>query len=135
MAKEDVGVTINIPRGAVAAGKEVDLTVRPCLNGPFILPEGYKAASPVYLITASTDFLQDVQVSIDHFADLQSKTDCDNMAFLFASATPVDGYIGPEYRFEEIPAANSVFKERQMVGTVAQRHFSFLMVAKRRGKY
>jgi len=101
VAKEDVGVTINVPSGAVAAGEEVELAVRPCLNGQFILPEGYKQASPVYLIRASTDFLQDVQVSIEHFADLQSKRDCDNMTFLFASTTTMDGLNGPEYRFEE----------------------------------
>ena len=133
MAKEDLGVTVNVPSGAVAAGKAVDLTVRPCLNGQFILPEGYKPASPVYLITASTDFLQDVQVSIEHFADLQSKRDCDNMAFLFANTTPVDGPNGPEYRFEECPADKFIFKEGQTVGTVAQRHFAFTMVAKRQG--
>jgi len=101
VAKEDVGVTVNVPSGAVAAGEEVGLTVRPCLLCPFILPEGYKQASPVYLIRASTDFLQDVRVSIEHFAGLQSKRDCDNMAFLFASTTPMDGLNGPEYRFEE----------------------------------
>ena len=121
MAKEDVGVTVNIPHGAVATGKDVDLTVRPCLDGRFILPEGYEPASPVYLVRASTDFLQDVQVSIEHFADLQSKRDCDNMAFLFAGTTPVDGSNGPEYQFEEIPANRFVFKEGQTMGTVAQR--------------
>ena len=135
MAKEDLGVTVNVPSGAVAAGETMNLTVRPCISGQFILPEGYKPASPVYLITASTDFLQDVQVSIEHFADLQSIKDCDNMAFLFANITPVDGSNGPEYRFEEIPAEKYTFKEGQTVGTVAQRHFAFMMVAKRQGKY
>ena len=134
LAKEDVGVTVNVPRGAVATGEDADLTVRPC-HVPFILPEGYKAASPVYLIRASTDFLQDVQVSIEHYADLQSERDCDNMAFLFASTTPVDGLNGPVYQFEEIPAEKFSFKEGQTMGTVAQRHFAFMMVAKRQGKY
>ena len=128
-------MTINVPSGAVAAGEEVDLTVRPCLNGQFILPEGYKQASPVYLIRASTDFLQDVQVSIEHFSYLQSKRDCDNMTFLFADTTPVHGSNGPEYRFEEIPPEKFVFKEGQTVGTVAHRHFAFMMVAKRQGKH
>lgn len=132
LAKEDVGVTINVPSGAVNAGKKVDLVVRPCLHGRFILPEGYEPASPVYLVKSSTDFLQDVQVSIEHFADLQSKKDCDNMAFLFASTTPVNG---SEYQFEEIPPERFVFKEGQTVGTVAQCHFAFMMVAKRLGKY
>jgi len=132
LAKEDVGVTVNVPSGAVIAGKRVDLTVRPCLHGRFILPEGYEPASPVYLIRASMDFLQDVQVSIEHFADLQNKRDCDNMTFLFASTTPVNG---SEYYFEEIPPERFVFKERQTVGTVAERHFAFMMVAKRQGKH
>jgi len=119
----------------VAAGEEVDLTVRPCHNGQFILPESYNPASPVYIIRASTDFLQDVKVSIEHFVDLQSKRYCENMAFLFASATPVDGLNGPEYRFKEIPANKFIFKERQTMGTVAERQFAFMIVAKRRGKY
>ena len=134
MSKEDLGVTINVPSGAVAAGEEVDLTVRPCLNGQFILPEGYKPASPVYLIRGSTNFLEDVQVSIEHYAVLESERDCNNMAFLFASTTPVNGSNGPEYRFEEIPAEKFVFKKGQTVGTVAQRHFAFIMVAKKQGK-
>lgn len=135
VAKEDLGVTVNVPSGAVAKGEKVDLTVRPCLNGRFILPEGYTSASPVYLITTSIDFLKDVKVSIEHFADLQSKRDCDNMAFLFASTTPTDGSNGPEYRFQEISTEKFSFKEGQTVGTVAQRHFAFIMVAKRQGKY
>jgi len=129
-------VTINVPSGAVAPGEEVDFTVRPCLLCPFNLPEGYKQASPVYLIRASTDFLQDVQVSIEHFSDIQSKKDCDNMAFLFANTTPVHGSNGPEYRFEEFPPEKFVFKEVERVGAVALRLPSALiMVAKRHGKH
>jgi len=52
-----------------------------------------------------------VKVSIEHFVDLQSKRDCENMAFLFASATPVNGLNGPEYRFEEIPANKFISKK------------------------
>ena len=134
MRREDLGVTINIPSGAVATGEAVDLTIRPCLNGQFILPEGYKPASPVYLIRASTDFLQDVQVSIEHFADLQSKRDCDNMAFLSASTTTVDGSNGPKYRFVKIPSEKHTFREGHTVGTVALHHFCFMTVAVGQGK-
>ena len=136
MAREDLGVTIKIPPGAVAAGEAVDLTVRPCLNGQFILPEGYKPASPVYLITASTDFLQDVQVSIEHFADLRSKSDCDddNIVFLSASTTPVYGTNGPRYQFVRIPSEKYIFRDGQSVGTVALRHFCFITVAIGQGK-
>ena len=57
------------------------------------------------------------------------------MTFLFADTTPVHGSNGPEYRFEEIPPEKFVFKEGQTVGTVAHRHFAFMMVAKRQGKH
>jgi len=47
-------VIVNVPPGAVAAGDEVDLTVRPCHNGQFILP---KATILPALFTSSEHLL------------------------------------------------------------------------------
>ena len=50
---QEIGVKFDIPPGAVPEGKELDLSVWPCVKGPFQLPIGYELASPIFLISPS----------------------------------------------------------------------------------
>ena len=75
-------IGFNIPPGAVPEGQDFELRVWPCLSGPFVLPDGYQLASPIYLITPSFEFVKDVRLSIAHFAGLDSGSDCSHMTFI-----------------------------------------------------
>ena len=118
---EDIGITLDIPPGAVPEDKQLNLTVRPCLSGPFILPKGYELASPVYLITPAFDFSRDVKLSIAHFADLQSEADCENMTFVSAPCIPHYTASGPQYRFRAFPGG--VFLTEKREASLSLKHF------------
>lgn len=129
---KDVGITVNVPRGAVPKEKLLDLTMHPCLSGPFQMPEGYKPASPVYLITTTLEFSREVKIAIDHFARLQSQDDCDGMAILSASCTPDYSSSGrPLYTFTEIKGVKGTFKLGEQVGVVTLQHFCGLTVGRK----
>lgn len=46
---EDIGVDIDIPPGTVTEQTVIDVSVRPCLSGPFEIPDGIDLASPLIL--------------------------------------------------------------------------------------
>ena len=114
----------NFPPGAIPEGKDVNLTVRPCLSGPFVLPPDLELASVVYNISPAIEFTQKVQLSLSHFADMQSEEDVAGMTFVTAKSTPVDG----EYRFRVLEKGS--FKMGNDTAIVALKHFCNIGVAK-----
>ena len=133
---ENVGISIFIPENSLSIEEEfLDLSVHPCFSGPFELPDGYKSASPTYLITHSRRviFLKDVTVKIHHYACLKREEDCEDMVFLSASSTPVYGESGPPvYVFRRIQGAKGIFKPGDQVGEISLRHFCLLKIGKRK---
>ncbi len=87
---DSIGVAFNILPGAVPEDKEVQLTVRPCLSGPFQPPDQYRLTSPSYLISHSCDFIPAIEISMKlyHFVDLRSDDDCKRMTFYSAPSSP-----------------------------------------------
>ena len=73
--------------------------IHPCVTGSFILPDGYKPASPAYLVQPITKgkLQNNVIVRIQ-----ESKEDCENMAFLVAGTTPEYRESNPVYAFRKI---------------------------------
>jgi hypothetical protein len=66
----DIDLSISIPEQPLEGhGDGVDLTIQPCLDGPFILPSGYKLASPVYAIETSTQGVlqKPCKIQIQHY--------------------------------------------------------------------
>ena len=47
---EDVGVSVSIPKQELDQGSQMEVFIHPCVTGSFILPDGFKLASPTYLI-------------------------------------------------------------------------------------
>ena len=82
------GVTLSIPPGAVT--RDVDIFIWPCLSGPFLLPDGYELASPPYLIYPHIEFEKEVELKLEHFMNLESKEDCEEMTFISASKPVYD---------------------------------------------
>ena len=124
---DDIGITLDIPPGAVPKDKQLNLTVRPCLSGPFILPEGYKLASPVYLITPAFNFSRDGKLTITHFANVKSETDCKNMTFVSAHCTPHYTASGPQYKFKALPGG--VFLTEKREASLSLKHFCVIGMA------
>ena len=116
----DIGIKINIPPGAIPEDKPITVSVRPCLSGPFELPEDYELSSPVYAISPGLEFSKDVKLFMAHFADLQSEDDCKNMTFLTTESSSLPGDSHP-YRL--LVQNNGVFKIGSRKGEISLKHF------------
>lgn len=124
---DNIGVAVSIPKQKEKEDS-VDLLIRPCLNGPFKLPTGYKLASPIYLIEPSKKgtLQKPATVSIHHYANLVSEEDCAGMVFVSASATPRSTHSGPEYIFKKIEGSKKTFKPGSQVGQIELQHFCLM---------
>ena len=121
-----IGLALTIPPGAVPKGKEFNLCIRPCLSGPFVLPDGYQMSSPAYLISPAAEFQKDVEVVVDHFMKLTSKEDCDEMKFISAPCKPHDD-CGPKYKFRFLKGG--VFGIGNIKASIKLNHFCIVSVA------
>ncbi len=124
---EEFGISFDIPPGAVPEDREpLELTVRPCLAGPFNPPDGYKFTSPTYIISPAFDFVKDIQLVLYHFASLQSGEDCEHMSFLSAPSKPQYAGDQPHYNFKRF--RGGVFQRRRPFGTINLCHFCSIAV-------
>ena len=118
---KEIGIEFNISPGAVPEGKQLELSVWPCISGPFHLPEGYHPASPVYLITPSFEFSRDITVTMYHYSTVETDDDCKNMAFMSAPATQLTKDQQPQYVFKVLNTG--VFNPADEYGCVSLNHF------------
>ena len=123
---KDIGVEIEIPPGAVPKGKSLELRVRPCLSGPYSLPQGYQLASPVYLITPAFEFVKEVRLSVTHFAHLDDENDCNRMTFISSSSSPV---LTPQLHYNFKLMKGGIFKEEENNGVLYLKHFCQAAIA------
>ena len=93
--------------------------VHPCVTGSFILPDGYKPASPAYLIQPITKgkLQNNVIVHIQHYVSQESKEDCEDMAFLVAGTTPKYRESNPVYAFQKIEGEDGAFNVGDRFGS------------------
>ena len=130
---KEIGIEFDIPPGAVPIGRQVDLSVWPCSAGPFQLPEGYKLASPVFLILHSFQFLYDITLTIYHYYDLKTEEDCDDMVFLSSPSTPsVIENQKPVYLFKVL--SKGMFEPSKDYGQVSPKHFCLCAVGSKQMK-
>lgn len=129
---EDIGVTIDIPPGAVSEQEVIDLSVRPCLSGPFEIPDGIDLASPLHLVGPAFKFRQEIKLSLQHFINLETPEDCKQMTFLSAPSTP--SYIGsqPTYLLREIKIQEGTFTVGNQVATILLKHFCTVGIGRKR---
>ncbi len=126
---EDMGISIHIPEDSLRSSEDaLDLVIRPCFSGPFLLPPNYESTSPAYLIHPSrpVKFQKEVTIRMHHYAVLQDERDCEEMSFLFASPTLNEASV---YAFK---AGRGVFKPDDQVGEIALRHFCAVKVGRKR---
>ena len=91
IAPPELGVSLKIPPGAVRpdAGKPVNVTFQACLSGSnFKYPEGCTPLSAVYHISANTSFKKNVEMTLEHFAELETEKEASEMTFFRAESVP-----------------------------------------------
>ena len=96
-----LGVTLKIPPNAVQSSDEpATVSLRACLPSTvFQYPEGCTPLSAVYHISSNSVFNKDIELSIEHFADLKTDKQAKEMTFLRADSeekgkyrfTPMEG--------------------------------------------
>ena len=96
-----LGVTLKIHPNAVQSSDEpVNVSLRTCLSSTvFQYPEGCTPLSAVYHISSNSAFNKEVELSIEHFADLKTDTQANEMTFFRAESkekgkyrfTPMEG--------------------------------------------
>ena len=126
----DLGVTLDIPSHAVPPGEHVTVTIQPCLSGPFQYPEGYEPLSAVYHISINTCLKKKGQLTVEHFGDLQTKEQTDNMTFFCAKSPPVMVDGKKVYKFGLVKGGE--FGIGKNDGTILLKHFCFTAAGTRR---
>ncbi len=131
---EDIGISVTIPENLLSCTDSVNLSIRPCFHGPFLLPDDHVSASPAYLIKTNrkVPFQKDFTIRIHHHTRLQGEEDCNDMVFLSASATPEYRGAHPVYTFKKIPEVKGTFRLGDQVGEISVRGFSFIKAGKRK---
>ena len=129
---DEIGIRFDIPPGAIPEYRPLQLIVRPCLSGPFSLPEEYELTSSVYFISHSNsfDFNRDVQLSVKHFANLECHEDCNRMVFISARSSQVQIGSDRAYKFKIL--RTGVFREEEHFGSISLRHFCAVAAARRK---
>ena len=130
---EEIGVEFRIPPGAVPEGESLDLSVWPCCSGPFQLPDGYELASPMFLISPSFKFADEITIKMEHFVRLEDEECCDEMVFLSAPTTPQstsDSDKEPNYPCRVL--GKGIFVPGWKWGKIALTHFCFSGIGRRK---
>ena len=89
-----LGVTLKIPPIAVQSSDErVNVSLRACLPSTvFQYPEGCTPLSAVYHISSDSAFDKDIELTIEHFADLNTNKQANEMAFFKAGSVEKGKY-------------------------------------------
>ena len=124
----------DIPPGAIPESKELELTVWPCSDGQFQLPEDYELASPVFLVSPSFEFSHEINLTMYHFSNLEMEEDCERMVFLSSPTAPNMKMAGekPAYQFRVL--GKGVFKPHRNYGQISLTHFCIIGAGRRKRK-
>ena len=129
---EEIGIEIVIPEGAIPEKEILELQVRPCLSGPFVLPDDYELVSPIFMISPAFEFQKEVTLTLAHYVDLKEPADCQEMSFLESKSISQDEIFETKYKFSLLEGG--VFKPYYTRGTILLKHFSKYGTGRRKRK-
>ena len=114
------GITVKIPPNAVQdTDKPADISLQTCLfSSVFQYPEGYTPLSAVYHISSDTAFDKDIELTLEHFADLKTDKQANKMTFFRAESEGKGKYIFT-------PMKGGKFQVGSHSCTILTRQFSF----------
>ena len=115
------GVSLKIPPNAIqSSDKPVNVSLQTCLSSSvFQYPEGCTPLSAVYHISSDMAFDKDVELTFEHFAELETDKQVNEMTFLGAEAQGEGKYIF-------VPMGSGEFKVGGHKCTISTRQFSFI---------
>ena len=119
------GVHVTVPKGVVPSDTSITFKAQPAFASEdvFFLPPNIEAASPTYLLSASSECLNgDVTLSIEHFVNLQTEEEAKSLVFLVADSKPINGAV---YHFREVDMGQTIFKPGERVGTISTNNYFF----------
>ena len=124
IAPSGLGVSLKIPPGAVS-GKPINVTVQACLSGStFKYPEGCTPLSAVYHISTNLFFKKEVELTFEHFAELETEKETSEMTFFRAKSVPVMKNGREEFIFT--PIESGKFEVGGKMCTLSTQAFCFV---------
>ena len=91
IAPPGLGLSLKIPRDALQqdSNQPANVSLKTCLSGPaFKYPVGCTPLSAVYHISADSSFNENIELTFEHFAELETVAQASRMAFLRAESSP-----------------------------------------------
>lgn len=127
-AEDDID---NLGMSLVSEEPQVDvkLVIRPCLTGPFILPEEYMPVSPAYLFKTATQPSEAIKIRVQHCIHLKTEEDCSKLKVFFATTTPVHKERKPFYEFKVINGLTGIFSIGNQNGEISVNKSGLFLVA------
>lgn len=121
--EDEIGISISIPRDAVA--KIAQLNIATSFSGAYETPGGMESVSPAYIIDGKeVEFSKDVEVKLQHTANLETAEDCRDMVVMEACSTPTYSDSTPVYKFEELEGTKVEFDLGNSSAVIKGRSFS-----------
>lgn len=112
------------------ASTEMEVSVQPCLRGPFKIPEGYDKASPVYMIEGSVK--RTATIRINHHANIESEEDRRNMVFLRSDNISQGEKSKLSFHFNIVQGGDASFEIGKDVGEITVEELTPMCVATKR---
>ena len=124
---ESIGLTLAIPKGAIADGDSLTIDVGVALHGPFHYPKGTRPTSPVlWICVRKNEFYQfkiPVEVTIQHFLNIDSNDDVAVMGLCFVKANH-EAKANGKYEFLR-QHENQWFEPNTHYATLFTKHFCY----------
>ena len=86
-----LGATLTVPAGAVPpdADTPANVTLKTCVPAPsFTYPEGYAPVSGVYHVSATSNFIKNVDLTFEHFAMVSTEEQAKEIFLMRAKSSP-----------------------------------------------
>ena len=111
----DYGFKMNFPVGTIPPSQ---VLIKALVGGKFQFPDGVELVSALYVIQFPEEFLQPVELEIQHCVSLQSSQQFKNLSFVIA---PIDESV-PPYKFQFIEGGK--FYTDSQYGMIVRSKFS-----------
>ena len=119
------GISLFIPHGAIPKGDSCTISLQACIGGPFYLPKGLQFVSPIYLAQPPFAFHENVILSLEVFAKLESEKDCDELVFVTSPSKHDIVDKEARWKFEVNQDNEPSFHIGEKIGRIELKHFCF----------
>lgn len=131
--QDEMGMSISIPRDAMITEEQIHLATT--FSGAYSMREDVESVSPAYSIDTAKniEFSKDVEVKLQHTANLETAEDQEDMMVLRATSQGDSSSVSV-HRFEELKGARVEFGARHVVMKIKSFVSSIFKVGKRKRK-